>query len=371
MITLKEAIKEFPSNSEVVITDEIGDNFKELSYYNKIRKVGKSKVTAIVSVKNDKLFFGIKTFTVVRYGKNIFITFKWSNVITIENNKVVSQCDVRYISHFYSFIERPIVSDLTSSGFWSANKSYMIKAILCKKIYSLETFYKELMLKSYQLKGFDWRLFREFISGGHYINILDLKTFTKDLRKSMLKLIQISKTKYMHCPEYTQLYDLLNSAIKLGEVVDFTWSERRVAEEHKRQTRELMAKEIDEKENIPIYNVSKELINTKNIHLLNTEKDVFAEGTLMHHCLYTNYFKKMQQHKHIAFHMSSPEECTFSCVKTFDGRIVMDQIYLAYDKPVQDKTRFVAQYYIEGYKSLISNLLDGKAIMKAEPELPF
>jgi len=367
MITLKEAIKEFPSNSEHIVVDEIGDNFKELSYYDKVRKVGNSKVVAIISVKNDKLFFGIKTFTVVRHGKNIFITFKWSDVITIENNKIVSHCDARYSIYFYSFIERPIVSDVIKSCIVPINKAYMIKAILCKKVYSLETFYKEWMLKSYQLKGFDWRLFKRFVSEAHSFNILDLKTFTKDLRKSMLKLIQIQSMPTYDGTLYLKLSDLLSSAIKLGEVVDFTWSERRLAEEHARQTRELMAKEIDEKEIVPIYNVSDESLDTINIRLLNTEKDVFVEGKLMHHCLYTNYFKKMQQHKHIAFHMSFPEECTFSCVKTRDGNIIMDQIYRAHDMRVQDETRAAAQLYIDVNKSLISSLLDGKG----EEELPF
>lgn len=362
MITLKEAIKEFPSNSEIVISDGIGDNFKELSYYNKTQKIGNSKRIAVVSTKDNKLFFGIKTFTVVRYGKNIFITCKWSDVITIENNKIISNCTEQYIRHFYSFIERSIAVDiLNDSPYTSISKSHMIKAILCKKVYSLETFYKEWMLKSYHLKGFDWRLFREFVSKIHYFSILDLKTFTKDLRKSMIVLIQMFKDNRVYGSKHRQLEDLLQSAIKLGEVVDFTWSEKRIREEHNRQTKELMAKEIDSKEDTPIYNVDKGSINTNNIHLLNTEKDVFTEGTLMHHCLYTNYFKKMQQHKHIAFHMSFPEECTFSCVKTFDGRIVMDQIYLAYDRRVQDETKSVAQNYIEEYKSLISSLLDGKS----------
>ena len=115
MITLKEAIKEFPSNSEIVISDEIGNNFKELSYCDKFLKVGHSKRIAIVSTNDNKLFFGIKTFTVVRRGKNIFITYKWSDVITIENNRVISNCSQIAISDFYSFIERPIVTDIINS----------------------------------------------------------------------------------------------------------------------------------------------------------------------------------------------------------------------------------------------------------------
>jgi len=362
MCTLKEAIKKFPSSKQIIISNNLPNNFNELSYVDKVGLVGYDKSYAIISVKDDKLFFGIKTLTVDRYGKNIFTTSKWSDVITIEGNKVKSNCNPNHIRFFYSFIDFPLINDLKNRSAAQLCKPFMIKAILCGKVYSQETFYKEWMSKSYHLKGFDWRLFKKYIDSRTGFSVLDLKLFTKDLRESMTVLVDLSEREIWIGSKYTLLKDLLDSAVKLGEVVDFTWSSRRMNEEHKRQTETLMAKEINKKEVIPIYDLSKIDLNTDNIRVLNTEKAVFSEGTMMHHCLYTNYFKQMQQHKHIAFHMTYPEDCTFSCVKTYSGHIIMDQIYRAYDQHVKQETREYALSYIERFKDSLLQLLDGKSV---------
>ena len=364
MCTLKEAIKKFPSSKQIIISNNLPNNFNELSYVDKVGLVGYDKSYAIISVKDDKLFFGIKTLTVNRCGKNVFTTSKWSDVITIEGNKVKSNCNPNNIRFFYSFIDFPLMNDLKNRSAVQLCKPFMIKAVLCGKIYSQETFYKEWMSKSYHLKGFDWRLFKRYINSRTGFSVLDLKLFTKDLRESMTVLSNLSEREMWMGSKYNLLKDLLNSAIKLGEVVDFTWSSRRMNEEHKRQTQMLMAKEINKKDATPIYDLTGINLNTDHVHVLNTEKDVFGEASLMHHCLYTNYFGKMKVHNHIAFHMNYPENCTFSCVKNRDGNLIMDQIYLAYDKQVRPETKEQALSYIAQFSDIISKLLDGKAAKK-------
>lgn len=361
MITLKEAIKEFPEYNMKCLTQSFPENLSDLSFTEKIQYVGRTNVYVVVRRRDDDLFFGTKRKSVHRSGKNIYALSKWDGTIIISNNKVKAKCpQTDIIDAFYSYIDRPIVrdirSDLKDFGYYQIlSTAYMIKAILCNKVYSFETFYKEWMWRSYQLKGFNWKLFRVFKQKSLGFNLLDLKCFTKNLDASINRLLGES------FEEVRLLNDILYSAIKLNEVVDFNWSKKRLLEEHKRQTQMLMAKQIDAKNVEPIYDLSQVKLNTNTIRVLNTERDVFMEGTIMHHCLYTNYFGKMKVHNHIAFHMESPESCTFSCVKDPSGNLIMDQIYLAYDRRVQPETKEQALAYIAQFSDIISKLLDGKS----------
>ena len=177
-------------------------------------------------------------------------------------------------------------------------------------------------------------------------------TFTKDLHTSMKRIMTDCKQDYS---SQQRFYDLLHSAMKLDEVVDFSWSDKRIAEEHLRQTRQLMSEELAAKEHKPVYNTY--LSNYDNIKLLNTEQEVYMEGMTMHHCLYTCYWSRIKSRQYIAFHMKSPEDCTFS-VRIIDDKPYLDQIYLAYDRRVQDETKEIAMKFMldnaEEFKRLLS-----------------
>lgn len=234
--------------------------------------------------------------------------------------------------HWFDEIPNGIVSRFFTSG--------IIKSILIGTIYNQETFYKAVATRIYGVKV-SWRTVRDYFNNERIsFNLIDLKCFTKDVEKSM-KVIMNTKAGDMG----TLLWDVLQSAIKLNEVVDFTWSEKRLRAEHERQTRMLMQKQLETKEQIPIYD--HDLF--EGAKLLNTEKEIFVEGSMMHHCLYTCYYKKIKEHKYVAFHMDSPEDCTFGIRFTKDVP-VLDQIYLKYDKPVQESTRKLAKEFIDKYK---------------------
>lgn len=350
-MTLQEAIKEFPTNGEILVFTDVPDNFKELSYFDKLKYVGKTKDVAVVSVKNNRLFFGIKTMVIKRVGRNIFPEYSWNNTVVIENNKIKSNLQLVGLKYFFKFINRKIVSDLKPRELAIACKSYMIKAILCNKVYGIETFYKEYMLRSYNLKRFDWKLFRKYICTNVYgINFSDLIAFTKDLRNSMQAILDYYDKHYGNVCLYA---DIISSAVKLNQVVNLNWSEKRLNAFHLDQTRQLMAKEIAEKENKSVYDTT---IGTNTIKRLNTEKDVYLEGYNMVHCIYTCYWKSIASKKYIAFHMTSPEDCTFS-ILLIDGKPTLHQIYLAHDLLVQAETRLIAEEFIKENEQELLRLL--------------
>ena len=149
---------------------------------------------------------------------------------------------------------------------------------------------------------------------------------------------------------------MLDCAVKLNEIVDFTWSAKRINLEHLRQIRLLKQQEISEKSNEPIY---EHTIGSDTIKQLNTEIDVYMEGMSMNHCLYTYYYNRIASKKYIAFHMTSPEDCTFGLIKSIVGNdIYLDQIFLSHDRAVQLETRKVAEQFLQQHKDELLQMFE-------------
>jgi hypothetical protein len=54
--------------------------------------------------------------------------------------------------------------------------------------------------------------------------------------------------------------------------------------------------------------------------------------------------------------MTFPEDCTFG-VKIASGEVILDQIYLKYDRHVKDETRQIALNFIKKHSKQLSKLL--------------
>ena len=205
----------------------------------------------------------------------------------------------------------------------------------------------------FKLNNVGWRTIREYLTNNCFISIFDLEDFTKNAETSIKVFTESSTSKR------TLLSDLLNCAVQLNEVVDFSWSDNRIQEEHTRQNRLLIEREIISKSDS---NIFEEFPTPSNIKLLNTERDIFFEGKNMHHCLYSCYYKKIKNKEYIAFHMTYPEDCTFSFKFNRTNSLYLDQIFLKYDKPVKSDTKQVAidflnEYYKEIEKRLKPNTM--------------
>ena len=353
-ITLPNAVKLFPKTWSKIIDNVIPENFYQLSYFDKIKYEGRSKSVYYLKNDNNKLFFGKKVSNVKRTGKRLFLTYFWNGVIIIEGSKIttknITSDDVKV---FLSIIGLNFDFNVPNS-YW-VSKS-IIGDILRKKIYSEESFYRCVLNKIYKLKGFNWKLFRDFEKCDRHMSIYDLYTFTKNLESSLRVLINLSNNN--DWTKYNLLRDMLNCAVKLDHVVDFTWSDKRLSQEHLNQVRLLNLREISEKQTTPIQDYA---INTDTIKMLNTEKDVYLEGLTMHHCLYTCYWNKIKSGTYLAFHMSFPENCTFSFKLKSNGTksqvLALDQAYLAYDKRPSDITYKEIDNFIFKYHDKIKELL--------------
>lgn len=363
--TLPQAIKLFPESWSKVCDRNIPDNFYNLSWEEKLNYVGRWNSTYYCSNKNGKLFFGLRLKVIKRVGKKFYPEINWTNTIVVEGTKIsVNKLSLSGLLTFLRIIgiDMTFITSSNQIATYSL-KSCVIADILRKKVYNEETLCRCILSKIYHLKGFDWKLFYKYTKCANNLSIYDLKDFTKDITKSMQVLVNLGAV-------YKPIYqDLLSSAVKLNEVVNFTWSKRRIKEEHQRQINELNRKQVDAKEQIPVFDIR---LDEPNIRMLNTEKEVFLEATTMHHCLYNCYWNSIKNKSYVAFHMFSPENCTFS-FKILNDNVILDQAFLAYDQKISDLTReaiidFQKRNETDLYKMLTR---ENKANWPEEIDLPY
>ena len=181
---------------------------------------------------------------------------------------------------------------------------------------------------------------------------MDLVHFTKNVDNS-LRILAKECELDSWSSRMTLFRDVLQLAVKLGQVIDLNWSDKRMEQFHQEQVRIINALEIASKPQTPIFD---QLIGNEHITMLNNEREIYEEGLNMHHCIHSCYFNRIKKQEYIAFHMTFPEDCTFG-VKIASGEVILDQIYLKYDKRVQDETRQVAIDFIKKHSKQLSELL--------------
>jgi hypothetical protein len=103
--------------------------------------------------------------------------------------------------------------------------------------------------------------------------------------------------------------DMIQQALVLERKIDFNWSMKRMDEEHKKWTDDLMDLESDSMSKEPLEWLKPfRQFSTGSYKLLDTEFDVFAEGKRMKHCVFTNYWTSIQHKSYVVFHVDDGSE---------------------------------------------------------------
>lgn len=167
--------------------------------------------------------------------------------------------------------------------------------------------------------------------------------------------------------ETSLVADAVDLALQLNKKVNFRWSRNKFRDINVQWSRELMRKDIEKRNPKDIYK-NKELI--KDAKLLSSERDVFEEGMIMHHCVYTNYWRLIESGKYIALHLNSTVNSlgiTLGVWVRYDynnqdniiSKLVFDQAFYAYDKVLStEDSQMCKDYLIDNEENLIKILTD-------------
>ena len=167
--------------------------------------------------------------------------------------------------------------------------------------------------------------------------------------------------------EKSLVADAVDLALQLNKKVNFSWSRNKFRDINVQWSRELMRKDIEKRNPQDIYK-NKELI--KDAKLLSSERDVFEEGMIMHHCVYTNYWRLIESGKYVALHLNSTVNSlgiTLGVWVRYDSnnqdniisKLVFDQAFYAYDKVLStEDNQMCKDYLIDNEDNLIKILTD-------------
>ena len=354
IITLRQFLKHAPREILKIDKQEWFDNFKELSYTEKYNLYINHAPVFEHFLKSDieHLYYKKTCHQICRLGRTFFIKKVQVGSIYITPKSVkINLPTLTVLDEFLQLLNIKLWKDMCEcSEKHLLNKPSILKDILTGHVYNDETLWKRYALHAFRLKNISWKDFK--ICYTHQFNILDIVHFTKNVNNSLRILAKECSSNPWSSTVQT-FRDILKLAIKLDQVIDLNWSYKRMEQFHQEQVRTVNALEIASKPQTPIFD---KLIGNEHITMLNNEKEVYEEGLNMHHCIHSCYFNKIKNQEYIAFHMSFPEDCTFG-VKIASGEVILDQIYLKYDRHVQDKTRQVALDFIKKYSKQLSKLL--------------
>ena len=353
-ISLRQFLKQAPREVHQFNKPEWFDNFKELSYAQKYHLYINSDPVFEHFLKSDDehLYYKKTCHQICRIGRTFFIKKLQVGSIYITPKSVKTNFPSREtFAEFLQLLNIKLWKDTREcSEYHLLNKPSILKDILTGHVYNDETLWKRYALHAFKLKNVSWKDFK--VCYNHHFNILDLVHFTKNVDNS-LRILAKECELDSWSSRMTLFRDVLQLAVKLGQVIDLNWSDKRMEQFHQEQVRIINALEIASKPQTPIFD---QLIGNEHITMLNNEREIYEEGLNMHHCIHSCYFNRIKKQEYIAFHMTFPEDCTFG-VKIASGEVILDQIYLKYDKRVQDETRQVAIDFIKKHSKQLSELL--------------
>jgi hypothetical protein len=174
-------------------------------------------------------------------------------------------------------------------------------------------------------------------------HLLQMMSVAKDQNHFLEKVLntQDTTTNYI-------IIDLVKQAHILGKTIDFTWSERRMKEEHQEWTKEIMEEEIKDMEDVTATSILPFLeFKYPGVKLLTTKKEIFTEGKEMSHCVYTNYWASVNAGNYLVYQIDFCGERATLGINMYDGNITYNQCYRQGNQPISHALKEFVNTFIE------------------------
>jgi len=131
------------------------------------------------------------------------------------------------------------------------------------------------------------------------------------------------------------IHDMIQEAHILEEKIDFKWSTSRLREVHKEWTIKIMEAEVNSLDDVTLEYVDKfDRYTPEGFKLLKTQKEVFSEGKVMNHCVYTSYWESIKAGRYLAYHVTHGDEEATLGINIYNDKLVYNQCYTRYNQSI-------------------------------------
>lgn len=287
-----------------------------------------------VSRKGDNWYMYHRATELKRKGRTFYPKTKLSMRLAISNGKISTIKDLTWdhiqrLNPSYEWLEQIQTSRF---GGQITNKT-LLKEVLLGNITNPEAYYKWILKHTYRTEAIPWKLFRDYANSHMRMSIYDLLDAT--INPKMAIEVWLAASKQNNWQFHRLLEDSIITALRLGEKINPQWSEKRLASEHQRHIEMIQLKKIESMDNSPASHVFDAFDFPEGVKWLNTEGEVFREASNMHHCLHSNYWKRIKTGDYIAFAVDhNDEHFTLGCRLNNCGFCIYDQAHTIYNGSV-------------------------------------
>lgn len=325
---------------KTVSDSETGWSF---SIYNKVLRVQGKKVY----LKSTRSFdLAYRSYT--RLGKK---TKKWigdPKNLTMGNLKMI-------LMHFKCDWAINMLEEYKYMSFFIKKKSVLYK-IVNGSITSYEDLYKYLAKSVYKVKLNvpSMKIYCKYVDDIHRcrISIYDIMDFTTNpnmfFQKYQEYISRQDRTEWILC-------DTLLTAAMLGKTVNPSWSPRRLEEEHASHILEINSKDLSDKADNTLYeDISK--AETRNVKILNSEREIFEYACKYQNCIYTNYYSRIAEGSYIAAIITLNGEEAMLGISRYNNTIAYNQCFRKYNNRTSNVMIDFAIKYITDYSKELEKL---------------
>lgn len=305
--------------------------------------------------KGKDYYFGSTTFKLNKNKSSYYLKVKSRTGLSFKSNKL-SIWYGRSIDNF------PYLDELFKIMNWNFieknSNGYITKGILEKlfkgKITNSRDILKE-YAKSVRLKASTELLYQAVNKGLKKIDFYRYGSMAENVDNFLQYYVEVKRVN----PHYD---DLMNQFSILEKKINFRWSEKRVMQEHTEATKALMEYEVGVLSDKKIE--YKGLIIPKEFEILDNQKRTFIEGKTMNHCVYTNYWKRIEKGEYVALHVKlNDEDATLGLLVDKDKKLKFNQLYSYRNSQVSEDMKKlctnwvenIADYKLEGNDFILSS----------------
>lgn len=306
-----------------------------------------------VSCKAGKWYMYHRTTELKRRGRTFYPKTTLSMRLSILDGKINT---IQGLTWYYIQILNPRYEWLeqiqrSRYGGQVTNKT-LLKEVLLGNITNPEAYYKWILKHTYRIDSIPWKLFRGYAQSRMRVSIFDIMEATLNPKLAIEAYLRASDDTEWRFKNL--LEDSIITALRLGEKINPQWSEKRLQAEHQRHIERLQLRKIESMDNNPASHIFDGFDFPEGVKWLNTEGEVFREASKMHHCLHSNYWKRIKKGDYVAFAIDhNGEHFTLGC--RFNGDFCMyDQAHTIYNGSVSHANRMWITDFIRDLDRFLS-----------------